>query len=170
MGAYEFTPMEVAMKFTPQALNPGSRGNWIKAHFVLPEGFGVDDVDADTAAMIEPFGIESEYMNVFVTGDGLVEIEAPFNRSDFCAADIVDESMEVTVTGRLTSGQYFYGSDSVKITSNHLEFLAALSLHWLETGCDQANWCKGADLNQDNTVNLIDLGLYEDCLVEAVKK
>ena len=172
MGVYEFEPptMEVAMKFTPQALNPGSQGNWIKAHFVLPEGFGVDDVDADTPAMLEPLGIESEEMNVFINDAGLVEIEAAFYRSDFCATDIVDDSMELIIRGRFTSGQYFYGSDSVKITSNHLEFLAVLSQHWLETGCDQANWCKGADLNQDNTVNLIDLGLYEDCLVETVKK
>ncbi|MHC4677009.1 MAG: LamG-like jellyroll fold domain-containing protein [Planctomycetota bacterium] len=43
MGAYEFIPpLEVEMKFTPQALNPGSRGGWVKAHLVLPEGFVVE--------------------------------------------------------------------------------------------------------------------------------
>jgi hypothetical protein len=44
MGAYEYfvPPIEVAMKFTPSAFNPGSEGRWAKLHFVLPEGYGVD--------------------------------------------------------------------------------------------------------------------------------
>ncbi|MHC4647068.1 MAG: choice-of-anchor Q domain-containing protein, partial [Planctomycetota bacterium] len=37
MGAYEANYVEAWMKFTPQALNPGSEGRWMKLHFVLPE-------------------------------------------------------------------------------------------------------------------------------------
>ncbi|MHC4647655.1 MAG: PKD domain-containing protein, partial [Planctomycetota bacterium] len=49
IGAYEFflPPIEVAMKFTPSSLNPASQGNWIKLHFVLPQGYGVEDVDVN---------------------------------------------------------------------------------------------------------------------------
>ncbi|MHC4625093.1 MAG: choice-of-anchor Q domain-containing protein, partial [Planctomycetota bacterium] len=87
MGAYEFfmPPVEVALRFTPEAVNPGSKGKWVKAHFVLPEGYAVDDVDTNSPAKItEPFepDVESEYMNVFINEDGLVEIEAAFGRGE----------------------------------------------------------------------------------------
>jgi hypothetical protein len=48
MGAFEANYIEVAMKFTPQALNLRSKGKWLKAHLVLPEGFDVNDVDTNT--------------------------------------------------------------------------------------------------------------------------
>jgi hypothetical protein len=56
MGAYEANYVEVAMKFTPQALNPGSRANWMKAHFVLPEEYSVGDVDVNRPAVVQPGG------------------------------------------------------------------------------------------------------------------
>jgi hypothetical protein len=58
MGCYEILApaIEVYMKFTPGALNPYSSGRWTKAHFVLPEEFTVEDVDADRPARLtEPF-------------------------------------------------------------------------------------------------------------------
>jgi len=117
MGAYEFVPMiEVRMKMTPQTLNPKSKGRWLKAHLVLPEGFTTDDVDADTPAVIEPFGIESDYIDVFINEDGFVEIEAAFSRTAFCSVATSDKPVEVTVTGLLTSGRQFYGTDFIKIT------------------------------------------------------
>ncbi|MHC4621267.1 MAG: GLUG motif-containing protein, partial [Planctomycetota bacterium] len=45
-------PLGVPMKFTPQALNAHGRGNWMKAHFVLPEEFAVEDVDANSPAVV----------------------------------------------------------------------------------------------------------------------
>ncbi|MHC4648485.1 MAG: hypothetical protein ACYTBJ_23750, partial [Planctomycetota bacterium] len=137
MGAYEFfmLPVEVAMRFTPQALNPGSKGNWMKAHFVLPEGYAVGDVDANRPAVVEAGGIESDYINVFVNDDGLVEIEAAFDRGEFCGIVTGGEPMEVTVVGSLSSGQQFYGTDTIKITTNFLKYLGTLASRWLEGGC-----------------------------------
>ncbi|MHC4867959.1 MAG: right-handed parallel beta-helix repeat-containing protein, partial [Planctomycetota bacterium] len=65
IGADE-SVMEVAMSFTPQSPNPGSEGNWVKAHCVLPEGFEVEDVDTNSPAILEGLGIESDHMNVFI--------------------------------------------------------------------------------------------------------
>jgi len=62
--------MEVSMRFTPQGLNPDSEGKWVKAHFVLAEGYGVEDVDTNRRAAIEPGGIESAYIDVFVNENG----------------------------------------------------------------------------------------------------
>jgi hypothetical protein len=169
MGAYESNYIEVSMKFTPQALNPGSKGRWVKAHFVLPEGFLPDDVDTNTPAVIEQLGIESEYMNVFINEDGLVEVEAAFSRSDFCGA--IDYGPgEVTVAGRLTSGQYFYGTDTIKIVSNKLEHLAAFASYWLEADCGPPDWCDGFDLDHNGMVNFVDFALTEGCCIEVIEE
>ena len=172
MGAYEAVkpPINVPMKFTPQALNPESKGNWIKAHFVLPEGFEVNAVDVNSPAEIWPLGIESDYINVFINEDGLVEIEIGFDRANFCSAGIDYGPAEVTVIGKLMTGQNFYGTDTIRIINNNLKYLAVLSFHWLEAGCGVPDWCGGADLNQSNVVDFIDFALYDGCCIEVVKQ
>jgi hypothetical protein len=115
------SPTEVPMKFMPQVLNPDSKGKWVKAHFVLPEGFGVNDVGVDTPAKIWPFGIESEYIDIFINEDGLVEIEIAFDRRDFCRAAADNESVEVKIVGSLTNGLYYYGTDTIRIITENLK-------------------------------------------------
>jgi hypothetical protein len=163
--------IEVAMKFTPQALNPGSKGNWVKAHFVLPEEYAVEDVDVDSPAKItEPFepDIDSNYVNVFINDDNLVEVEAAFERGVFCEADISDEAIEVTVVGSFTSGQQFFGTDTIKVTTSYFKHLGILAAYWLEQECDKPGWCEGADLDQDSVVDFVDLALFDGCCIEVV--
>jgi len=161
--------VEVEMKFTPQALNPGSQGKWVKAHLVLPEGFGIDDVDADTPAKIEQLDIESEYMNVFINEDGLVEIETAFRRGDFCAG--VDFGPgEVTVIGRLTSGQYFYGTDKIRIITNKVGYVANLASYWLGADCGPPDWCGGLDVDQDSIVDWLDFAMSDGCCFEVIEE
>ncbi len=163
MGAYEFMqPIEVQMKFTPQALNLSSKGRWVKAHFVLPEGFAVEDVDAITPAVIEPFGVESYKIKVLLNDDGLVKVQATFRRSDLCSSiTSYDQNIEVMVIGRFTNGQQFYGTDIIKITDRAFDHLAILVSHWLEDDCRRPHWCDGADLNRDSVVNFLDFALLD---------
>jgi hypothetical protein len=163
--------IEVAMKFTPQALNPGSKGRWVKAHFVLPEGYAIEDVDVNTPAKItEPFepDIDSNYVNVFINDDNLVEVEAAFERGVFCEADISDEAIEVTVVGSFMSGQQFYGTDIIKVTTNYFKHLGVLASYWLEQECDKPDWCEGTDLDQNSAVDFVDLVLFDGCCIEVV--
>ncbi|MHC4574041.1 MAG: hypothetical protein ACYS76_07900 [Planctomycetota bacterium] len=159
------------MKFTPEASNPGSKGKWVKAHFVLPEGYMVEDVDANSPAkIVEPFepDIESEYMNVFVNEGGLVEIEAAFDRGEFCAAGIDGNSIELTVAGSFTTGQKFYGTETIKITKNYLKYLADLAYYWLAADCGKPDWCEGVDLDQNSRVDFVDFALFDGCCIEIV--
>jgi len=162
--------VEFAMKLTPQSVNPDSRGKGVKAHFVLPTGFAVVDVDVNTRATIEPLGIESDYMNVFVNEDGFIEIKAAFGHKAFCSAIADCGLIGITVTGSLTSGRYFYGTDTIKIISKPFEHLADLAFHWLETNCNKPDWCIGLDINQDSIVNFIDFALYNSYLTETVEE
>jgi hypothetical protein len=170
MGAYEYfvPPIEVAMKFTPQALNPGSKGKWVKAHFVLPEEYTVEEVDVNTPAVVQPGDIESDYINVFVNEEGLVGVEAAFGRREFCGIVTDGQPMEVSVTGSFISGQQFYGIDTIKITTNTFEYLAVLASHWLEDDCGKPDWCGGADLDEDSTVNFRDFVLFDGCCIEII--
>jgi hypothetical protein len=170
MGAFEANYIEVRMKFTPQALNLNSKGRWLKSHLVLPEGFVPEDVDTNTPAVIEPLDIESDYMNVFINEDGLVEIEAAFSRADFCGSATTDETTEVIVIGLLTSGQNFYGIDTIKIINKSFEYLAVFTSHWLQTDCSKPDWCGSADVDQDSAVNLVDFAMFDGCCIEVIKK
>jgi parallel beta-helix repeat protein len=170
MGAYEPNYIEVAMKFTPQALNPGSQGNWVKAHFVLPEEFLPEYVDTNTPAVIAPFGIESDHINVFTNEDGLVEIEAAFSRSDFCSSATSDDVTEVIVIGLLNSGQNFYGTDTIRIIDKSLEYVAVLTAHWLEADCGKSDWCDGFDLDHNGVVNFVDFALTDGCCIEIIRE
>jgi len=105
----------------------------VKAHFVLPEGFSIEDVDANTPAVIAPLGIESYKIKVLLNDEGLVRVEATFSRSDLCASITgYDQSIEIKVIGSLTTGQQFYGIDIIKITYRAFDHLAILVSHWRE--------------------------------------
>ena len=169
IGADEFVPsLEVPMHFTPRKLNPKSKGKWIKAHLVLPEDFTVEDVNTNSPArIVEPFTADSVYMDVFLNEDGLVKIMAAFDRADFCSNGSAQGN--VVVIGRLTNGQYFYGTDTIRIKTNNLEYLAVLTSYWLEAGCVEPDWCEGADLNRDSVVDFIDFAFFDGCCLEFIK-
>jgi len=119
MGADEVVIAET--KFTPQKLNcdsKGKRSNWVKAHCVLPGTFVIEDVDTSTPVMVEPLGIESDYMNLFINKNGLVELEIAFDSAAFCDAIADEDQLVLTVVGSLTDGQYFYGNDTIMIKGN----------------------------------------------------
>ncbi|MHC4573784.1 MAG: choice-of-anchor Q domain-containing protein, partial [Planctomycetota bacterium] len=146
MGADEFV-IEVTVKFTPGALNPCSKGKWVKAHLVLPEEYGVEDVNTNSPARIMlPVEIESEHMNVFVNEDGLVEVEAAFARAGLCEAGIDDGAIELGVIG------WF-----------RLKCLADFASYWLQGDCDKPDWCGGLDVSRDSVVNFVDFAMLEGC-------
>jgi hypothetical protein len=166
LGIRSEPPIEATMKFTPQVLNCNSKGKWAKAHFVLPEDLTVEDVDSNSPGQIYSLGIESDHMDVFIGEDGLVRIDMTFDRTAFCDALTDGGSIEITVKGFLTNGQYFYGTDTIKIIDNIFEYLAFLSSQWLRADCSKPDWCQGADIDQDSVVNLYDYAIIAEQWME----
>jgi hypothetical protein len=160
------------MKFTPQAFNPPSEGNWFKLHFVLPEGYDINDVDLNSPARCTLMDtgqmIESDYLNAFVNEDGLLEVEAGFERSAFALCLSQPAERIVTVMGLLAgmSGQDFYGTDTVTIINKTLQQMAALASYWLAEACDSPDWCGGLDLDRNGAVNFADFALSDGCCIE----
>jgi hypothetical protein len=168
MGADEFFPVtHVRMRFTPHALAPGGRGKWIKAHLVLPEGFLPEDVDANSPATLKFLALEAEsqFMEVFLNEDNLVEVEITFDRSIFCGAGSAEAT--VKVVGSFSGGGYFRGTDTIKIINRTFERLAGLAAYWLRTDCRAPDWCDGFDIDRDSMVNFLDFATV-GCAVELI--
>jgi subtilisin family serine protease len=172
MGCYEYyvPPIEVAMRFTPQGLNIGSKGKWVKAHCVMPAEYTPDDVDTNTPATLDLLNVEveSEQIEVFVNDDGLVEVEIAFDRGVFCGVETDGEWAEVTVTGSLSSGWHFYGVDTIKMANDNIKCVAVFASYWLEQECGRPDWCGGADLDQDSVVSFVDFALFDGCCIEVL--
>jgi hypothetical protein len=109
--------IEAAMKFTPQALNLCSKGRWLKAHIVLPDGYSNADVDTESGATLNLLGIEvaSEHIKLLGNKKRRGKAKITFDRSGLCGVVADGDFAEVTVTGSLTTGEQFYGTDTVEI-------------------------------------------------------
>ncbi len=113
-------PVKAEVKVTPQTINLVSKGNWINATMVLPDGFAVEDVNSNVPMVVEPMGTKSKSMNVseFRVGKQVAHptcfIEAMFDRVELCSG-LNEGSLGLSVVGQFKSGQYFYGSDIIKV-------------------------------------------------------
>jgi hypothetical protein len=110
--SWEPYPMEVSMKWTPQALKCHSNGKWVKAHMTLPESYYIEDVNAEIPFVLMDYGLESVYTEVFINDEDLVQINAAFDREEFCG--IVEHlEQDLTVIGFLFDGNIFYGTATI---------------------------------------------------------
>ncbi|UCC21415.1 MAG: hypothetical protein JSW23_06240 [Planctomycetota bacterium] len=117
---WQACPVELEMNFVPAMLNCQSKGRWVKAHIVLPEGYLPEDVDVNSPMGAEPVGVESEWIEVVDEGDGNYGIVAAFDRAGFCGAlgGDAEKELAVTVEGVFTDGVEFYGTDTIKLKSD----------------------------------------------------
>ena len=123
MGAYEagLPAVEVEVNFTPEMLNCGSEGRWVKAHVTFPEEIYPEDINVNTPAVADPPGVESEFIEVFESSRGRFDVQIYFERESFCEAlsESEEGSLEVTVTGSLLDGRKFEGSDTIGLRARH---------------------------------------------------
>ena len=167
LGAYETNYLKTTMHCTPQSLSFQSQGKYVKAHFTLPEGFNIEDVDANATVKIQLLDIESEFVDLFINAEGLVQIDVAFDRSKFCSR-LGYGATEVTVVGLLRSGQYFYGKDRITVKCPGDEHLGVLASFWLEGDCRYRDWCEGADMNHSGVVDFADFAMFGSCCFEPV--
>jgi hypothetical protein len=103
----------------------------------------------------------AKQIDPFINEDGLVQIDAAFDRDELCETDPLLGFNQMMPTGHLTSGHYFYGIDEIRILDNRMEHLINLGMNWLSADCIKPNWCDGMDMNTDGVVDLRDFGLIE---------
>jgi hypothetical protein len=94
--------------------NLGSHGSHILARIRFPEGITRAQADGDEPLLLYPGGIQVMRRRTAGSVDNRVSILAFFAK-DALSGVVHNGPAELTVIGRLRSGQLFYGRDTVKI-------------------------------------------------------
>ena len=97
------------VRITPNTINVKSNQPKIDAIIGLPAGIKGSEIDENFAITFYPG--EAKAINQAVRGS---EFAASFDKDAVCAA-MQDGNNEITVAGKLKSGQWFYGTDTIKV-------------------------------------------------------
>jgi len=119
MGAYEaLGPIEADVHIVPRVINRNNRMKRVMAIMRLPAGIGKGDVVRESFELYageldgEPVGAILER----VIGRGnMTRVFVLFDKDEVMNAVGDVEMVDLTVVGRLESGQYIQGSDTVRI-------------------------------------------------------
>ena len=112
--AFLMTPVpepaiEAEIDIDPDTLNLSSKGKWITCYIWLPEDYDVADVNSNSVLLEDE--IEPQWL--WFDDDQQV-VMARFNRSEVQGILDVGE-VELTITGQLTDGTIFEGTDVVRV-------------------------------------------------------
>ena len=91
-------------------LNLNSKGRWITAYILPPEGYDVEDIDPGTIALGDgDFEVGGEY-GEFDSNIAMVK----FPRSEV-QANLEAGEVELTVSGEMIDGTLFEGTDTIRV-------------------------------------------------------
>ena len=115
MGADEFVPpLTVVVKITPKTLNLRSRGGWIICTIQFPNEHSISDISTETI-----FLNEKNQPVSYTTDEKANSLVIKFDRNDTQQLLIKLKDLEgevpLTITGELTDGMKFTGSDTIKV-------------------------------------------------------
>jgi hypothetical protein len=102
-------PVNAEIDITPDTLNLASKGKWISCKIWLPEDYNVADVNSASVLLEEEVPAEWIWFN-----ERQNAVMAKFARSEL--EEILEPGeVELTVTGYLTDGSYFVGTDTIRV-------------------------------------------------------
>jgi subtilisin family serine protease len=107
-------PIHSKLIINPCYINGYSNGGNIMTMFYMPRGITPQEI-ADEPLILYPGEIQSQWKFAYELGRGRLRQTIVFGR--FNKQDILDELNEggnkITIAGRLVTGQYFYGTDTI---------------------------------------------------------
>jgi hypothetical protein len=105
--------MAVVVKITPKVLNLRSKGGWIFCTIQFPDEHSVSNVSTDTVFLCDTIRPAS-----YTTDEKANNLVIKFDRDDtqqlLNLSDLEGE-VPLTITGKLTDGTKFTGSDTIKV-------------------------------------------------------
>ena len=111
-------PIEGYLKIVPQTINRHSQDRHIWAHIRLPAGITEDQIDISEPLLLYPGSIAASNQRATRShsqADVRTSIFALFDKAALMDAVTDDGPLELQVVGRLMTGQYFYGCDTVNV-------------------------------------------------------
>jgi hypothetical protein len=105
----------------PRTLNLDSQGRWTTAYIELPNNYGASDIDIRTVKLedVIPAAAHSAEPGD-QDGDGIPDLMVKFDRQAVIEyLDGTTGQMTLTVSGELTNGVLFEGSDTIAIVDLH---------------------------------------------------
>jgi hypothetical protein len=100
----------------PDTLNLKSKGKWVTTYIELPEGYDVSNIDVNTVLLNDQVHAKDHPTEIGDNdNDGIADLMVKFDRSAVQEILEVGEEVEVTVTGDLTDGPPFEGSDLIRV-------------------------------------------------------
>lgn len=111
-------PLSSCLQILPRRLNRQAQNSKVLAILRLPAGIGKDQIDANQPLLLYPplLSPAAQYISEFdKNGNIHTTILAFFEKSDITTAVTDDGPVAFDLVGKLKTGQYFFGSDTVTI-------------------------------------------------------
>ncbi|OHB77909.1 MAG: hypothetical protein A2Z25_23215 [Planctomycetes bacterium RBG_16_55_9] len=112
--------LESQLWITPTVINRNVGGGQITAKLSLPDGIGKDQIDLDQPLLLYPGEIEAIRQHTSQRGSrskSKTTIFAFFGKRELLDAVLDDGQIVLEVVGQLKTGQWFSGSDDIKIAT-----------------------------------------------------
>ncbi|MHC4641163.1 MAG: right-handed parallel beta-helix repeat-containing protein [Planctomycetota bacterium] len=121
IGAYEnVLTIQGRLTIIPRTISYSGRGQKILAVMHLPEQLNKDEINVDEKLVLYPGQIFATTQRIVPTSTQEhknIRLYAVFDKTKFINVITENGDVSVTVIGRSISGEYFYGTDTVKINS-----------------------------------------------------
>jgi hypothetical protein len=120
------TVIDAVIDIDPNTLNLKSQGRWVTCYIELVEGYTVEDIDINTVALtavdgqsIDPLNRQGPTEIDDYDNDGILDLMVKFDRQALIAVlgelVVPPTDVELTVSGELTDGTPFNGSDVIRV-------------------------------------------------------
>jgi len=106
------------VEINPDTLNLRSKGNWITGYIELPSGYDVSNIDVSTIKLNNTVSAESKPAEIGdYDNDGISDLMVKFDRSAVEKVVPVGDKVTITISGQLSDGKKFEGTDTIKVIS-----------------------------------------------------
>lgn len=103
------------VNITPNTLNLKSNGQWVTAYITFPERYSAEDIVTETVKIDDiPLAWSETQDDVFMAKFDRATVQGLVNKPDYEDGTKFSE-LKLTVTGKLTDGTPFEGTDTVRV-------------------------------------------------------